>query len=137
MVRRAGVFASALLLASCTGPERLTDADVSLEQASAVVQERMIAPKTDAEKLEFELPQRQPRRTILQVLHHPTSLANPDFINLLQQQISEEIRFREAQASPEDSLEDGLAPQPELKPCLLYTSPSPRDLSTSRMPSSA
>ena len=26
---------------------------------------------------------------------------------------------------------------PELKPCLLYTSPSPRDLSTSRMPSSA
>ena len=25
----------------------------------------------------------------------------------------------------------------ELAPCLLYTSPSPRDLSTSRMPSSA
>ena len=25
----------------------------------------------------------------------------------------------------------------ERKPCLLYTSPSPRDLSTSRMPSSA
>ena len=29
---------------------------------------------------------------------------------------------------------DGMAP---FKPCLLYTSPSPRDLSTSRMPSSA
>ena len=29
----------------------------------------------------------------------------------------------------------GMAPQPEV--CLLYTSPSPRDLSTSRMPSSA
>ena len=28
-----------------------------------------------------------------------------------------------------------IIPQP--KPCLLYTSPSPRDLSTSRMPSSA
>ena len=28
-------------------------------------------------------------------------------------------------------------PQLEPKPCLLYTSPSPRDLSTSRMPSSA
>ena len=26
---------------------------------------------------------------------------------------------------------------PNMKPCLLYTSPSPRDLSTSRMPSSA
>ena len=29
------------------------------------------------------------------------------------------------------------SPHPEAKPCLLYTSPSPRDLSTSRMPSSA
>ena len=28
-------------------------------------------------------------------------------------------------------------PQPEYYGCLLYTSPSPRDLSTSRMPSSA
>ena len=27
--------------------------------------------------------------------------------------------------------------EPEHVPCLLYTSPSPRDLSTSRMPSSA
>ena len=27
--------------------------------------------------------------------------------------------------------------KPEFKDCLLYTSPSPRDLSTSRMPSSA
>ena len=26
---------------------------------------------------------------------------------------------------------------PKIQPCLLYTSPSPRDLSTSRMPSSA
>ena len=31
---------------------------------------------------------------------------------------------------------DGLPPA-SLVPCLLYTSPSPRDLSTSRMPSSA
>ena len=31
----------------------------------------------------------------------------------------------------------GLARQPDLYTCLLYTSPSPRDLSTSRMPSSA
>ena len=33
-------------------------------------------------------------------------------------------------------LEAPPAPKP-LQPCLLYTSPSPRDLSTSRMPSSA
>ena len=30
-----------------------------------------------------------------------------------------------------------LCPPAEIKVCLLYTSPSPRDLSTSRMPSSA
>ena len=30
-----------------------------------------------------------------------------------------------------------LVENPVYKPCLLYTSPSPRDLSTSRMPSSA
>ena len=37
-------------------------------------------------------------------------------------------------------LEDGaiqVSPRDESKGCLLYTSPSPRDLSTSRMPSSA
>ena len=34
----------------------------------------------------------------------------------------------------EQSIELG---EPSSKPCLLYTSPSPRDLSTSRMPSSA
>ena len=32
---------------------------------------------------------------------------------------------------------DDLATHGPCKPCLLYTSPSPRDLSTSRMPSSA
>ena len=32
---------------------------------------------------------------------------------------------------------DGRLSSPELSSCLLYTSPSPRDLSTSRMPSSA
>ena len=33
--------------------------------------------------------------------------------------------------------DDSGAHKPSPKPCLLYTSPSPRDLSTSRMPSSA
>ena len=38
---------------------------------------------------------------------------------------------RESQTLRDASLEA------EYRPCLLYTSPSPRDLSTSRMPSSA
>ena len=33
--------------------------------------------------------------------------------------------------------DDKEAPPAQLRDCLLYTSPSPRDLSTSRMPSSA
>ena len=35
------------------------------------------------------------------------------------------------------SMDGNLTPGGNFKPCLLYTSPSPRDLSTSRMPSSA
>ena len=35
------------------------------------------------------------------------------------------------------SLDDGKPAKPEPKPCLLYTSPSPRDQEASRMPSSA
>ena len=45
------------------------------------------------------------------------------------QPIVEEINFLEEEIS---QLNDD-----ELRNCLLYTSPSPRDLSTSRMPSSA
>ena len=36
-----------------------------------------------------------------------------------------------------DSYETGLGGMPEPKTCLLYTSPSPRDGTSSRMPSSA
>ena len=35
------------------------------------------------------------------------------------------------------NMDSELLPAPNLLVCLLYTSPSPRDLSTSRMPSSA
>ena len=42
-------------------------------------------------------------------------------------------------APPKEPEKVSVSPEPEKKtePCLLYTSPSPRDLSTSRMPSSA
>ena len=40
-------------------------------------------------------------------------------------------------SSGASSQQEPPAAKPESKPCLLYTSPSPRDLSTSRMPSSA
>lgn len=97
MAAHAVLVSLVLSLASCNGPKRLTEADISLERASEVVQKRMIAPKTEEERREYALPELQPRRTLLQVLHNPSSLSNPDFVNLLQQQISEEISFRAAQ----------------------------------------
>lgn len=116
VIKAIAFIGSAVILTSCTGPERLTEDDISLERASAVVQEKLIAPQTEEERLEYELPQRQPRRTILQVLHHPSSLANPNFVNLLQQQISEEIRFREAQQTDTDDQDNSTAPKAEVKP---------------------
>ena len=106
------LIAGAVLLASCSAPPRLTEEDINLKQASKVVQERMIAPKSKEERLEYELPQRQPRRTILQVLHHPSSLSNPAFVELLQQQISEEISFREAQEDNARRDDDAISAAP-------------------------
>ena len=46
--------------------------------------------------------------------------------------------FQHTSADGDDLLVESLVLEPDdLTPCLLYTSPSPRDLSTSRMPSSA
>ena len=39
------------------------------------------------------------------------------------------------EAKPDDS--ENIEPEKEVTPCLLYTSPSPRDATLSRMPSSA
>ena len=57
------------------------------------------------------------------------------------------VEFAPLESSQHDALRDALGPQVALAnpldyhtyiwDCLLYTSPSPRDLSTSRMPSSA
>ena len=52
-------------------------------------------------------------------------------IVLAEKDISAEIN----EAKPEETPEDILSISPSI--CLLYTSPSPRDLSSSRMPSSA
>ena len=54
---------------------------------------------------------------------------------LTRQQVERQQR-RQQQAPVPAEMRRGYAPQPP-QPCLLYTSPSPRDLSTSRMPSSA
>ena len=46
-------------------------------------------------------------------------------------------RIANAQANSDQHPSEKGGKQPPYEDCLLYTSPSPRDLSTSRMPSSA
>ena len=60
-------------------------------------------------------------------VHNP--LPYPDFLDV---QLKSFKDFLQLDTPPEERKNDGL-----YKACLLYTSPSPRDLSTSRMPSSA
>ena len=50
---------------------------------------------------------------------------------------SQTIRSDIKSATEHDYFTEHLAPIVNIRICLLYTSPSPRDLSTSRMPSSA
>ena len=59
-------------------------------------------------------------------------MANPDQKTLLMDNAYEEIKKICINLQ-----KDTDASNLEVKSCLLYTSPSPRDLSTSRMPSSA
>ena len=62
-------------------------------------------------------------------------LANEDRLAYWQKQALERITWYK---EPKEILDDSDAPFYKwFKDCLLYTSPSPRDLSTSRMPSSA
>ena len=47
------------------------------------------------------------------------------------------VNIRNAQSSDLEALSEFIASKKRIKPCLLYTSPSPRDQRGSRMPSSA
>ena len=92
-------------------------------------------------------------RSQLQVINDDFNRLNPDIINVpqrFQDDVSSiGIRFCLAQQDPEGNPHPGIIraqtavefiggqKEAESNICLLYTSPSPRDLSTSRMPSSA
>ena len=55
----------------------------------------------------------------------------------MQEAEQERAVLREQNAQIEEAKLEANKPEEGVNPCLLYTSPSPRDLSTSRMPSSA
>ena len=61
----------------------------------------------------------------------PAHAGDPGYVVVLQESVSDP-----AAEIGDLQRRDGVAPQHRYT-CLLYTSPSPRDLSTSRMPSSA
>ena len=90
-----GIAASALMLSSCSAPDRLSNDDISIERTKSIVKDRLISPVDDERIVEFN--KKIPRRSILQVIHAPQSLSDPSFIQLIETQLSEEINFRKTQ----------------------------------------
>lgn len=90
-----GIAASALMLSSCSAPDRLSNDDISIERTKSIVKDRLISPVDDERIVEFN--KKIPRRSILQVIHAPQSLSDPSFIQLIESQLSEEINFRKTQ----------------------------------------
>ena len=77
-----------------------------------------------------------PYEKVYDLLHKCCTSISPDVLYLMKRAAAKETN-PEAKTFLETMLKNvELAGQMD-KPCLLYTSPSPRDLSTSRMPSSA
>ena len=91
----AGVISSALLVSSCSAPDRLSNDDLSLDTTKAIVKERLISPVEDERIVEFN--KKLPRRSILQVVHAPDSLSDPTFLQLIENKLSDEINFRKLQ----------------------------------------
>ena len=80
-------------LSACSAPPRITNDDINIESAKTVIEDRLIAPVTPEDLELYSVPRKLPRRTILQVLHAPSSLSDPEFVSLIQEQLSAEIDF--------------------------------------------
>ena len=83
---------TSIALGSCSAPDRLRNDDMKPEAVKELVRERLIAPIDDERAKEFN--ERIPRRSLLQVIHGPDSLSDPSFIRLIENQLSDEIRFK-------------------------------------------
>ena len=72
-------------------------------------------------------------------IDHQFLFRSGDDFTFMNNQTYEQIVLNSDQVNEETAkfLQDGMEVSIEFYDCLLYTSPSPRDLSTSRMPSSA
>ena len=84
--------ATSLLLGSCGAPDRLKNEDLEPDAVKELVRGKLIAPIDDERLTEFN--ERIPRRSLLQVIHGPDSLSDPSFIRLIENQLSDELRFK-------------------------------------------
>ena len=94
-VSMAGLLSSTMLLSSCSAPDRLTNDAISLDETKSIVKERLISPVDDERIVEFN--KKLPRRSILQVIHSSQSLTDPTFLQIVEEQLSDEINFRKLQ----------------------------------------
>ena len=65
---------------SCGTPERLPQ-DVSIDQSKRVVEDRILAPLSRDNVSTALLPEKKPRRQLLQVRYHEESLTSANFIS--------------------------------------------------------
>ena len=89
------VILTSLSLGSCSAPDRLTNSDINTEATKKIVRDRLISP-IDNERIN-EFNEKIPRRSILQVIHGPESLSDPNFLQIIESQLEEEIDFRQQQ----------------------------------------
>ena len=86
------VVAASLLLGSCGAPDRLKNEDLEPDAVKELVRGKLIAPIDDERLTEFN--ERIPRRSLLQVIHGPDSLSDPSFVRLIENQLTDELRFK-------------------------------------------
>lgn len=103
--------ATSLLLGSCGAPDRLKNEDLEPDAVKELVRGKLIAPIDDERLTEFN--ERIPRRSLLQVIHGPDSLSDPSFIRLIENQLTDELRFKlEQREEVSESPETDTNPEP-------------------------
>ena len=105
----AGLISSSILLSSCSAPDRLRNDDLTLDQTKSIVKDRLISPVEDERIVEFN--KKLPRRSILQVIHAPDSLTDPNFLQLIEDKLSDEVDFLRLQ-NEEQGIQEISLPEP-------------------------
>lgn len=79
-IKAATLVAATAFLVSCGTPPRLPQ-DVSIDQSKRVIEDRILAPLSRDNVSTALLPEKKPRRQLLQVRYHEESLTSANFIS--------------------------------------------------------